>query len=60
MSPLYKGSAYGIHGTLFYDHKDKAHYLPESRREIDRAREQINEWQRALYSQMRQAMTPED
>lgn len=53
--PVHKREVQGIHGTLFYDHKDKAKYLPESRREIDRATGQINEAERALYARLRAA-----
>ena len=34
--PIRKRDVQGIHGTLYYDYKDKSKYLPESKREIDR------------------------
>jgi hypothetical protein len=52
--PIYKHNVEGIHGTLFYDYKEKAKYLPKSRREIDRAAGQINEAERALYARLRE------
>jgi hypothetical protein len=51
--PIYKHDVKGIHGTLFYDYKEKAGYLPKSRREMDRAPGQINEAERALYARLR-------
>jgi hypothetical protein len=51
--PIHKRDVHGIHGTLFYDYKAKSKYLPESKREIDRAASQINEAQRALYERLR-------
>jgi hypothetical protein len=53
--PIYKRDVHGIHGTLFYDYKEKSKYLPESKREIDRAAGQINEAERALYAKLRNA-----
>jgi hypothetical protein len=50
--PIYKHDVKGIHGTLYYDYKEKARYLPESRREIDR-RAGLNEAERALYARLR-------
>jgi hypothetical protein len=50
--PIYKHDVQGIHGTLYYDYKEKARYLPESRREIDR-RAGLNEAERALYARLR-------
>ena len=49
--PIYKHDVQGIHGTLYYDHKEKAAYLPKSRREIDR--DGVNEAERALYARVR-------
>ncbi len=40
--PLYKPDIRGIHGTLFYDYKEKSKHLPESKREVDRISGQIN------------------
>jgi hypothetical protein len=51
--PIHKRDVLGIHGTLFYDYKAKSKYLPQSKREIDRAYGQINEAERALYSKLR-------
>jgi len=50
--PIYKHDVKGIHGTLYYDYKEKSKYLPESRREIDR-RAGLNEAERALYARLR-------
>lgn len=52
--PIHKHDVQGIHGTLYYDYKEKAKYLPESRREIDRHPGQINESERALYARLRE------
>ncbi|SNT14990.1 hypothetical protein SAMN05421770_104402 [Granulicella rosea] len=52
--PIHKRDAQGIHGTLYYDYKNKANRLPASRREIDRLPGQINEAQRALYAKLRE------
>jgi hypothetical protein len=49
--PIYKHDVRGIHGTLYYDWKEKAEYLPKSRREIDR--DGVNESERALYARVR-------
>jgi hypothetical protein len=51
--PIHKHSVQGIHGTLYYDYKEKAKYLPKSRREIDRPEGQLNESERALYRELR-------
>ena len=51
--PIYKHDVQGIHGTLYYDYKEKAKYLPESRREIDR-RAGLNEAESALYARLRE------
>ncbi len=48
--PIHKRDVQGIHGTLYYDYKEKAKYLPESRREIDR--HGLNEAERALYAKL--------
>lgn len=53
--PVYKHDVQGIHGTLYYDYKEKAKFLPESKREIDRATGQINESERVLYARLREA-----
>lgn len=50
--PIYKHDLQGIHGTLYYDWKEKARYLPESRREIDRSG--VNESERVLYARVRE------
>jgi hypothetical protein len=49
--PIYKHDIQGIHGTLYYDWKEKAKALPESKREIDRSG--VNESERALYARVR-------
>ncbi len=51
--PIHKRDAHGIHGTLYYDYKEKSKYLPESKREIDRVAGQINQAQQALYAKLR-------
>lgn len=51
--PIYKHDVQGIHGTVYYDYKEKAKYLPPSKREIDRSPGQINELERALYARLR-------
>jgi hypothetical protein len=52
--PIYKRDVEGIDGTLYYDYKEKAKYLPESRREVDRAPGQITASERALYARLRE------
>jgi hypothetical protein len=52
--PIYKHNVQGIDGTLYYDYKEKAKYLPESKRETDRAAGQLNEFERALYARLRE------
>jgi hypothetical protein len=49
--PIHKRDVQGIHGTLYYDYKEKAKYLPKSRREIDR--DGRNEAERRLYAKLR-------
>lgn len=51
--PIHKHDAHGIHGTLYYDYKEKAKYLPKTKREIDRPPGQLNESERALYAGLR-------
>jgi hypothetical protein len=51
---IHKHDLQGIHGTLFYDFKEKAKYLPESKREMDRPASQRNEFERALYQKLRE------
>jgi hypothetical protein len=51
--PIHKRDAQGIDGTLYYAYKEKVQYLPESRRELDRAPGQINQAERALYKRLR-------
>jgi hypothetical protein len=51
--PIYKHDVQGIHGTLYYDYKERTKYLPKSRREIDRPTG-LNESERALYARLRQ------
>ncbi len=48
--PIPKNLANGIHGTLLYNHADKRHYLPSTKREIDRDAPQTNRAQRDLYA----------
>jgi hypothetical protein len=50
--PIHKRDAQGIHGTLYYDYREKVKYLPKSRREIDRGNG-LNEAERALYAKLR-------
>jgi hypothetical protein len=52
--PVHKRDAHGIHGTLYYNYKERAKHLPESKREIDRAAGQINSAERALYARLRE------
>jgi hypothetical protein len=51
--PIHKRDVQGIHGTLYYDYREKAKYLPESKREVDRYAGQINESERILYARLR-------
>ncbi len=51
--PIHKSVAQGIHGTLYYNYREKSKYLPLSKREIDRASGQLNEAQRTLYARLR-------
>ena len=51
--PVHKRDANGIHGTLYYDYREKSKYLPSSKREIDRHQGQLNEAERALYAKLR-------
>ncbi len=44
--PILKPNCNGLHGTLFYKHFEKRQHLPESKREIGRAEDQINQAQR--------------
>jgi hypothetical protein len=53
--PVYKQNVQGIHGTLFYDYKGKAKYLPESKREIDRVPGSINSFEREMNDNLRQS-----
>lgn len=50
--PIYKHDVQGIHGTLYYNWEEKAKYLPDSRREMDRSG--LNEPERALYARLRE------
>lgn len=52
--PAFKQQVQGIHGTLFYGYKEKAKYLPESRREMDRAAGSINSFEREMYDKLRE------
>ena len=49
--PIHKRDVEGIHGTLYYDYKEKSKYLPKSKREIDR--NNLNEAERNLYAKLR-------
>jgi hypothetical protein len=51
--PIHKREVQGIHGTLLYDYGEKSKFLPESKREIDRAAGQINQAERTLYARLR-------
>jgi hypothetical protein len=51
--PIHKRDVQGLHGTLYFDCKEKSKYLPQSRREIDRAAGSINLAERALYARLR-------
>jgi hypothetical protein len=48
--PILKRDAQGIHGTLYYDHAERAAYFPASKREIDRDPGSVNPAQRALFA----------
>jgi len=52
--PIHKSDAHGIHGTLYYDYKKKAKYLPESKREMDRPAGQISQPEQDLYRRLRE------
>jgi len=52
--PVYKQHVQGIHGTLFYDYKEKAKHLPQSKREIDRTSGSINAFEREVYDKFRE------
>jgi hypothetical protein len=49
--PIHKREVHGIHGTLYYNYRENAEYLPKSKREIDRSN--LNEAERALYAKLR-------
>jgi len=53
--PIYKHDVKGIHGTLYYDYMEKAKYLRESKRELDRAEGGLNEAERELYARLRES-----
>ena len=53
--PIHKRDVQGIPGTLYYDYREKAKYLPKSKREIDRSNGQLNDAERALYAKLRTA-----
>lgn len=53
LRPIHKSKALGVHGTLFYNYADKRHYLPASKRELDRDPAQTNQAERELYARMR-------
>jgi hypothetical protein len=47
--PILKRDAQGIHGTLFYEWKDRQEHFPASKREVDLDERGINEAQRHLF-----------
>jgi hypothetical protein len=51
--PVLKRDADGIHGTLFYDAKERREFLPKSKREVDWDERYVNEAQRALFRRHR-------
>jgi hypothetical protein len=51
--PILKRDAMGIHGSLYYDFKDKRHFLASSKREIDSEPLSINAAQRELFARKR-------
>jgi hypothetical protein len=51
--PILKRDAMGIHGTLYYDFKDKRHFLASTKREIDSDPLSINAAQRELFARNR-------
>ena len=55
--PIHKPDFQGLHGTLFYDYAEKAKYLPQPKRELDRHPGQLNPAQRALYDRLRKDKT---
>ena len=48
--PILKRDALGIHGTLFYDNKDRSAHIPASKREVDWDSGSINQAQRDLFA----------
>jgi hypothetical protein len=53
LRPVHKSNAHGIDGTLYYNYASKRHYLPDSKREMDRDVAQINSAQCELYARLR-------
>jgi hypothetical protein len=51
--PIHKRDVQGIHGTLYYNYREYASYLPKSKREIDRHEGQLNQAERNLYAKLR-------
>ena len=47
--PILKRDAQGIHGTLFYEWKDRREHFPASKREVDLDERSINEAQLLLF-----------
>ncbi len=47
--PILKRDAQGIHGTLYYEWRDRTAYLPSTKREVDWEESAINEAQRRLF-----------
>ena len=51
--PILKRNAMGVHGTLFYDWLPNRRHLPETKREIDWNKSDINQAQRLLFRRAR-------
>ena len=51
--PILKRDALGIHGTLFYDNRDRRDPIPPSKREVDWQSGSVNQAQRDLFAKHR-------
>lgn len=51
--PILKRDTLGIHGTLFYDNKERRDHIPPSKREIDWDTGSVNQAQRNLFAKHR-------
>ena len=48
--PILKRDANGIHGTLFYDNRNRREHFPATKREVDWGTSHLNAAQRHLFS----------